>query len=214
LRSSIIFTGAPAALAMRAQSRPWISGPNLLPKPPPMNSVITRTLACGIFRPCAKPSRVPCTACVDTHAVRLSPFHSHTQPCVSSEVCVCTWVEYVASTVNAAAVKPAAGSPSSWAVPRRVLAGVNTCGASDRIDCSTVASGGSTSHSTLISLSASAACCSVAAASTPISSPGYNTLSPGVMVMSTAFTPAACSAAAASMLLRRACACGERRMRP
>ena len=61
-----------------------------------MNSVITRTLACGIFRPCAKPSRVPCTACVDTHAVRLSPFHSHTQPCVSSDVCVCTCVEYVA----------------------------------------------------------------------------------------------------------------------
>ncbi|MNC99427.1 hypothetical protein D3C83_177170 [compost metagenome] len=65
----------------------------MLPKPPPMNSVMTRTLACGIFRPCANPSRVPCTACVDTHAVRLSPFHSHTQPCVSSEVCVCTCVE-------------------------------------------------------------------------------------------------------------------------
>ena len=61
-----------------------------------MNSVITRTLACGIFNPCANPSRVPCTACVDTHAVRLSPFHSQTQPCVSSEVCVCTCVEYVA----------------------------------------------------------------------------------------------------------------------
>src|SRR4029450_1748551 len=92
LPSSISLTGAPAALASRAQIRPCASGPNLLPKPPPMNSVITRTLACGIFTPPAKPSRVPCTACVETHAVRLSPLHSQMQPCVSSEVWVCTCV--------------------------------------------------------------------------------------------------------------------------
>ena len=67
--------------ASLAQMRPCASGPNLLPNPPPMYCVMTRTLACGILRPCAKPSFVPCTPCVDTHAVSLSPSHSQTQPC-------------------------------------------------------------------------------------------------------------------------------------
>src|SRR5690242_7281261 len=90
LRSSISFTGAPAAFASLAHTTPWTSGPNLLPKPPPMYSQITRTLACGICSDSANPSRVPWTACVDTHAVNLSPSHSHTQPCVSRHTCVCT----------------------------------------------------------------------------------------------------------------------------
>ena len=58
---------------------PCASGANLLPKPPPMYWVMTRTLACGIPSPCAKPlRRSECTACVETHAVSLSPSHSQT----------------------------------------------------------------------------------------------------------------------------------------
>src|SRR5262245_1298230 len=93
LRSSISFTGAPACFARFAQLTPCESGPNLLPKPPPMYSVITRTLVCGIPSASAKPSRVPCTACVEAHDVRLSPFHSQTHPCVSRQTCVstCVW---------------------------------------------------------------------------------------------------------------------------
>ena len=201
LRSSISFTGAFAAFARRAQISPCWSGPNLLPKPPPMNSVITRTLACGIFSPCAKPSRVPCTACVETHAVRFSPFHSQRQPCVSSEVCVCTCVEYTPSTTCAAALKPAARSPSSSALPRRVLPRSNTAGASGRIACSTVARCGSTSHSTLIRRTASSACCSVNAASAAISSPANITFWPGSMVENAARTPGAFCAAEMSIAL-------------
>ncbi len=92
LRSSIIFTAAPACFASLAQTMPWMSGPNLLPNPPPMYSVMTRTFDCGIPSASAKPSRVPCTACVDAHAVRLSPCHSQTQPCVSRQTCVSTCV--------------------------------------------------------------------------------------------------------------------------
>ena len=36
---------------------PCASGPNLLPKPPPMYWVITRTLACGMLSAIAKLSR-------------------------------------------------------------------------------------------------------------------------------------------------------------
>ena len=35
---------------------------------------------------------LPGVACVLTHAVSLSPSHSQTHPCVSSETCVCTCV--------------------------------------------------------------------------------------------------------------------------
>ena len=59
LRSSISFTGAFASLASRAQiialRRP---APSLLPKPPPMYCVMTRTFDCGILRPWANPSSV------------------------------------------------------------------------------------------------------------------------------------------------------------
>ena len=41
LRSSISFTGAAACFASFAQMTPCASGPNLLPKPPPMYSVMT-----------------------------------------------------------------------------------------------------------------------------------------------------------------------------
>ena len=92
LRSSSSFTAAPACLASFAQMMPCASGPNLLPKPPPMYSVMTRTLACGMSSALANCSRVPCTACVDAQDVSLSPSHSQTQPCVSSETCVCTCV--------------------------------------------------------------------------------------------------------------------------
>src|SRR6266853_1135553 len=93
LRSSISFTGTLASCASLAQIKPCASGPNLLPNPPPIYCVMTRTLPPGIFNPCAKPSFVPCTPCVDTHAVSLSPSHSQTQPCVSMHTCVMTCVE-------------------------------------------------------------------------------------------------------------------------
>src|SRR6478736_6141116 len=99
LRSRNSFTATLASCASLAQMSPWESGPNLLPNPPPMYCVMTRTLALGILRPCAKPSFVPCTPCVDTHAVSLSPSHSQTQPCDSMHTCVITWVAYVCSTM-------------------------------------------------------------------------------------------------------------------
>ncbi len=68
--SSINFTAAPACFASFAQMTPCASGPNLLPNPPPMYSVMTRTFGCGIPRASANPSRVPCTACVEAHDVR------------------------------------------------------------------------------------------------------------------------------------------------
>ena len=52
--------------------------------------------------------------------------------------------------VCAAAFRPASTSPSSSALPVRVLSGSKTFGASGRIACSTVARCGSTSHSTRI----------------------------------------------------------------
>ena len=91
-RSSISLTGAPAIFASFAQITPWASGPNLLPKPPPMYSQIVCTFACGIWSASANPSRLPCTACVEIHEVSVSPSHSHTQPCVSRHTCVCTCV--------------------------------------------------------------------------------------------------------------------------
>src|SRR5665213_1287336 len=93
LRSSISFTGALADLASLAHIRP--SAPTLsalLPKPPPMYWQRTRTLACGIFRALAKFSRAPLIPWVEIHAVSLSPFHSHTVPCDSMQVCVMTGV--------------------------------------------------------------------------------------------------------------------------
>src|ERR1035437_5468395 len=136
-RSSISLTGTFACCASFAQINPCVSGPNLLPKPPPMYCVITRTLVCGICSPCANPCAVPCAACVDTHAVSLSPSHSQTQPCVSRHTCVTTCVEYVASTTCAACLKPASMSPDSCTGPGFVLPPVNTTGASAAIARST-----------------------------------------------------------------------------
>ena len=53
------------------RSGPAASGASLLPKPPPMYWEMTRTLACGMPRPLAKPSRAALTPCVETQAVRL-----------------------------------------------------------------------------------------------------------------------------------------------
>ena len=176
LRSSISLTGALAALASRAQISPWASGPNLLPKPPPMNSVITRTLACGILRPQAKPSRVPCTACVETHAVRLLAV-----PLADAAVRLERRVRLHLRRVGAFdEVAPRlSGRRRDRLLLRRcrvrVLPGSKTLGASGRIACSTVARCGSTSQSTSIRRMASAACCSVSAATAAISSPAYIT---------------------------------------
>src|SRR4051812_11660496 len=85
LRSSISLTGSFVSLARVAQIRQAISDPSLLPKPPPIYCVITRTLACGMFRPLANPSREALTPWVETHAVRLSPSHSQTEPCDSRQ---------------------------------------------------------------------------------------------------------------------------------
>ena len=47
-RSSIILTGRPAFLARRAHANPQVSAPNLLPKPPPITGVSTRTLSAEV----------------------------------------------------------------------------------------------------------------------------------------------------------------------
>src|SRR5439155_23028460 len=112
-RSSISFTGALAAFASFAQMIPCASGPNLLPNPPPMYCVMQRTLVCGMPSACANCCALWITACVEIHAVSLSPSHSHTQPCVSRQTCVMTCVEYVASTMCAAFAKPSARLPVS-----------------------------------------------------------------------------------------------------
>src|SRR3954447_20864310 len=93
LRSSISFTGAFACFASLAQMMPCASGPNLLPKPPPMYCVMQCTLDCGMPSACANCCADWTTACVEIHAVSLSPSHSHTQPCVSRHTCVITCVE-------------------------------------------------------------------------------------------------------------------------
>src|SRR4051794_8030549 len=92
-RSSINLTGTFACCASFAQMRPCASGPNLLPKPPPMYCVMQCTLDCGMPSACANCCADCTTACVEIHAVSLSPSHSHTQPCVSRHTCVITWVE-------------------------------------------------------------------------------------------------------------------------
>ena len=88
----------------------------------------------------------------------------------------------------------------------RVLAGSNTLGASGRIDCSTVARCGSTSHCTLMARMASSACCSVSAANAAISSPGNSTFWPGSMNGSSARTPGVLLAGGTSIEVSRACA--------
>ena len=93
LRSSISFTGTFACLASRAQISPSAPSCSLLPKPPPMYWQITRTLDCGMASAVAKLSRAELTPCVETHAVSLSPSHSHTVPCDSRQTCVMTCVE-------------------------------------------------------------------------------------------------------------------------
>src|SRR4051795_1076986 len=149
-RSSISFTGAPAIFASFAQATPCASGPNLLPKPPPMYSQIVCTFACGICSASAKPSRLPCTACVEIHAVSLSPSHSHTQPFVSRHTCVCTCVSYVASTMCAADLKPASRSPLSSASPCLMLPPSKTAGAPGCRARASIPTCGSTSYCTLI----------------------------------------------------------------
>ena len=60
--------------------RPCASGANLLPKPPPMYCVMTRTLACGMPSALREALRaLDARACVETHAVSLSPSHSQTR---------------------------------------------------------------------------------------------------------------------------------------
>ncbi len=71
-RSSISLTGAPAILASWAQTIPQRSTLNLLPKPPPTKSAITRTLAAGMPSPSANCEATPETACVEHQAVRWS----------------------------------------------------------------------------------------------------------------------------------------------
>ena len=87
------FTGAFASRASRAAITTWTSVPSLLPKPPPMYSVMTRAFGRGIFSASATPSRDALIPCVETYIVSLSPSHSAMPPWVSSDVCVWTWVE-------------------------------------------------------------------------------------------------------------------------
>ncbi len=67
LRSSISLTGAFACCASFAQMMPCASGANLLPKPPPMYCVITRTFACGMLQRLREPLRAL------MHALRRDP---------------------------------------------------------------------------------------------------------------------------------------------
>ncbi len=87
-RSSIILTGAPAILASLAQTIPQRSALNLLPKPPPTKSAITRTLAAGMPSPSASCEATPETACVEHQAVRWSgSVQWQIWPCASMQLC-------------------------------------------------------------------------------------------------------------------------------
>ena len=112
-RVSISFTGAPAFRASSAQITPSLRAPNLAPKPPPMNSVITRTFVSGIPKCPASSPRTLKTPWVEAQTVSLSPSHWHTLPWVSSAMWDCTWHRKVASRVTSAWANPAAMSPCS-----------------------------------------------------------------------------------------------------
>ena len=130
-----------------------------------MYSVITRTLACGISSASAKPSRVPCTACVDDPrrqlvALPLADAAVRLERHVRLHLRRVAGLDDVRGRLEAGleiAVSPRAS-------PALMLPSLKTGGAPCCIACATVAMCGSTSYSTLISRSASSACSSVAAA--------------------------------------------------
>jgi len=72
-RSSISFTGAPACFAslqaMTENALPVADGPSLLPKPPPMCSVITVTFLRSTRSASATPLRTAKMPCVEAQIV-------------------------------------------------------------------------------------------------------------------------------------------------
>ncbi len=146
LRSSISLTGAFACCASFAQMMPCASGANLLPKPPPMYCVMTRTFVCGIRAPARTAARTDARACVDIHAVSLSPSHSHTRA-VRFEAHVRDDVRGVGRFDDVRGLREAGVEIAGlFRCALRVLPPGNTAGASGAIACSTLARCGSASY--------------------------------------------------------------------
>jgi hypothetical protein len=75
---------------MPAKALPSAEGCSLLPKPPPMCSVITVMLRRSMPRYSARPSWTVKMPWVEAHTVSWSPCQLATTPCVSSGAWVCT----------------------------------------------------------------------------------------------------------------------------
>ncbi len=96
----------------------------MLPKPPPMCSVITVTFLRSTPRASASPSRTVKVPWVEAHTVSSSPSQRATTPCVSSVAWVWVARRYSASTLAAASAKPFCTSPRP--PPRRGVMGPTT----------------------------------------------------------------------------------------
>src|SRR6185312_10084046 len=111
LRCSISRTGAPAFCDNAAAIAPALLAPNFAPNPPPMYSVITRTLVFGNLKSIAISSRTLLVDCVEAHTVSMSGFQSATTPWGSSAEWVWTWVRYSACDFDTALESTVLGSP-------------------------------------------------------------------------------------------------------
>ena len=146
LRSSISLTGTLACCASRAQMMPSASGAELAAEAAAhvlRDDADVRPAGCSSA--CAKLLRaLRARACVDTHAVSLSPSHSQTVPCVSRQH-VRDDVRRVGLLDDVRGLLEAGVEIAGLlAVARaRVLPLVNTTGASGAIACSTFAKCGS-----------------------------------------------------------------------
>ena len=110
-RESASRTGRPVARASSAARSASMPAPCFPPKPPPMNSEITRTLLGARPNRGASSRRASNMPWVETHAVSPSPSQRATAACGSSGVCTWAGVSQVSSTRTSAAASAASGSP-------------------------------------------------------------------------------------------------------
>ena len=107
-------TGRPVFRARRAAISVYFPGSSLLPNPPPMYLLITRTLVSGIWSDWARPPRMSKTPWFVSQTFSRSPSHFATEPCGSMGVWISQGVRNVLSTTTAASAKPLATSPRSY----------------------------------------------------------------------------------------------------
>ncbi len=207
----------------------YFPAPFLLPNPPPMNGLTTRTRSSGILRAPETCRRTPKMCCVESQIVSWSPSQCATDPCVSMLWCSTSGVSTASSTVTSASANPRATSPRSYAsgVPPSSGPSAWTRTAPGRSAASASITWGSASYSTSIRSSASRAWSGVSAITSATSSPTYRSSGSNSELFplyhgsfgplaadSTRRTPDAASARAASKRVMRAWACGLRSIAP